>query len=78
MGPLLGSGGMALVRLGRQLKLDRSVAVRILRDSCRSEQDVARLLRERSHVEVEDTTWEHCEAGANVLLHCVLKSAAEG
>ena len=31
----------------------------------------------RSHVEVEDTTWEHCEAGANVLLHGVLKSAAE-
>ena len=32
----------------------------------------------RSHVEVEDTTWEDCEAGANVLLHCVLESAAEG
>lgn len=31
----------------------------------------------RSHVEVERTTWEDCEAGANVLLHCVLKSAAE-
>ena len=31
----------------------------------------------RSHVEVERTTWEHCEAGANVLLHCVLESAAE-
>jgi N-carbamoyl-L-amino-acid hydrolase len=29
----------------------------------------------RSHVEVEKTTWEDCEAGANVLLHCVLKSA---
>jgi len=29
----------------------------------------------RSHVEVENTTWEHCEAGANVLLQCVLKSA---
>jgi N-carbamoyl-L-amino-acid hydrolase len=31
----------------------------------------------RSHVEVEDTGWEHCEAGANVLLHCVLDSADE-
>jgi len=28
----------------------------------------------RSHVEVENTTWEHCEAGANVLLHCILQS----
>ena len=32
----------------------------------------------RSHVEVENTTWQHCEMGANVLLHCVLKAAAEG
>ncbi len=31
----------------------------------------------RSHVEVENTTWEDCEAGANVLLHCVLRSANE-
>jgi N-carbamoyl-L-amino-acid hydrolase len=31
----------------------------------------------RSHVEVERTTWEDCEAGANVLLHCVLESATE-
>ena len=31
----------------------------------------------RSHVEVENTTWEDCEAGANVLLHCVLKTAGE-
>jgi len=31
----------------------------------------------RSHVEVENTTWEDCEAGANVLLHCLLKSANE-
>jgi N-carbamoyl-L-amino-acid hydrolase len=31
----------------------------------------------RSHVEVEYTTWEDCEAGANVLLHCILKSANE-
>lgn len=31
----------------------------------------------RSHVEVEDTRWEDCEAGANVLLHCILKSANE-
>lgn len=31
----------------------------------------------RSHVEVEETTWEDCEAGANVLLHCILKSANE-
>jgi N-carbamoyl-L-amino-acid hydrolase len=29
----------------------------------------------RSHVEVENTTWEDCEAGANVLLHCILKTA---
>jgi beta-ureidopropionase / N-carbamoyl-L-amino-acid hydrolase len=31
----------------------------------------------RSHVEVENTTWEDCEAGANTLLHCLLKSANE-
>jgi beta-ureidopropionase / N-carbamoyl-L-amino-acid hydrolase len=31
----------------------------------------------RSHVEVENTRWEDCEAGANVLLHCVLQSANE-
>jgi N-carbamoyl-L-amino-acid hydrolase len=31
----------------------------------------------RSHVEVERTSWEDCEAGANVLLHCVLESAVE-
>ncbi len=31
----------------------------------------------RSHVEVENSTWEDCEAGANVLLHCILKSANE-
>jgi N-carbamoyl-L-amino-acid hydrolase len=31
----------------------------------------------RSHVEVENTTWEDCEAGANVLLHCLLRSASE-
>jgi N-carbamoyl-L-amino-acid hydrolase len=31
----------------------------------------------RSHVEVENSTWEDCEAGANVLLHCILQSANE-
>jgi len=31
----------------------------------------------RSHVEVEETTWEDCEAGTNVLLHCLLASALE-
>jgi N-carbamoyl-L-amino-acid hydrolase len=31
----------------------------------------------RSHVEVESTRWEDCEAGANVLLHCLLQSANE-
>jgi len=31
----------------------------------------------RSHVEVENTKWEDCEAGANVLLHCLLKAANE-
>jgi len=31
----------------------------------------------RSHVEVENTSWEDCEAGANVLLHCILQSALE-
>jgi N-carbamoyl-L-amino-acid hydrolase len=31
----------------------------------------------RSHVEVENTTWEDCEAGANVLLQVVLQSANE-
>ncbi len=31
----------------------------------------------RSHVEVEETSWEDCEKGANVLLQCLLKSANE-
>lgn len=31
----------------------------------------------RSHVEVENSTWEDCTAGANVLLHCMLESANE-
>ena len=31
----------------------------------------------RSHVEIENTKWEDCEAGANVLLQCVLASAME-
>jgi N-carbamoyl-L-amino-acid hydrolase len=31
----------------------------------------------RSHVEVENTRWEDCEAGANVLLHAVMQSAEE-
>jgi len=31
----------------------------------------------RSHVEVENTTWADCEAGANVLLHSLLKTADE-
>ena len=31
----------------------------------------------RSHVEVENTSWENCEAGANVLLHCLLATANE-
>jgi len=31
----------------------------------------------RSHVEVEETSWEDCEAGADVLLQCVLASADE-
>jgi beta-ureidopropionase / N-carbamoyl-L-amino-acid hydrolase len=30
----------------------------------------------RSHVEVEDTRWEDCESGANVLLQAVLRSTA--
>ena len=29
----------------------------------------------RSHVEVENTRWEDCEAGGNVLLHCILQSS---
>ena len=29
----------------------------------------------RSHVEVENTRWEDCEAGANVLLQCILQTA---
>ncbi|MBW2283787.1 MAG: M20/M25/M40 family metallo-hydrolase, partial [Deltaproteobacteria bacterium] len=32
----------------------------------------------RSHVEVENTRWEDCEAGANVLLHCILGTANDG
>lgn len=31
----------------------------------------------RSHVEVENTSWNDCESGANVLLHTILHSANE-
>ena len=31
----------------------------------------------RSHVEIEDTRWEDCEAGTNVLLHGMVRSADE-
>jgi N-carbamoyl-L-amino-acid hydrolase len=31
----------------------------------------------RSHVEIEETSWEDCEAGADVLLQCILASADE-
>lgn len=31
----------------------------------------------RSHVEVEESSWDDCEKGANVLLQCMLKSAYE-
>jgi N-carbamoyl-L-amino-acid hydrolase len=31
----------------------------------------------RSHVEVEESSWEDCEAGTNVLLHAMLQSANE-
>lgn len=29
----------------------------------------------RSHVEVDESNWDDCETGANVLLHVMLKSA---
>ena len=35
-------------------------------------------IKGRSHVEVENTKGEDCEAGANVLLHCILQSVQEG
>ena len=28
----------------------------------------------RSHAEVEETSWADCAAGADVLLHCILKT----
>ena len=31
----------------------------------------------RSHTEAENTSWEDCEAGANVLLKCMIRSANE-
>jgi N-carbamoyl-L-amino-acid hydrolase len=31
----------------------------------------------RSHAEAENTSWDDCEAGANVLLHCLLETANE-
>ena len=46
VGATLGQGGMAIVRIGRQLKLDRPVAVKTMRGDRRSDGDVARLLRE--------------------------------
>jgi N-carbamoyl-L-amino-acid hydrolase len=32
----------------------------------------------RSHVEAENTSWEDCAAGADILLHAILHSAQEG
>ncbi|MCA9607112.1 MAG: serine/threonine protein kinase, partial [Myxococcales bacterium] len=46
LGPTLGHGGMAIVHLGQQLKLDRAVAVKTLREDRRSPRDVERLLTE--------------------------------
>lgn len=46
VGATLGQGGMAVVRLGQQLKLDRPVAVKTLREDRRSPEDIERLLRE--------------------------------
>lgn len=46
VGVTLGQGGMAIVRVGRQLKLDRPVAVKTLRGDRRSQADVEQLLRE--------------------------------
>ena len=46
VGPMLGRGGMAVVRLGRQLKLDRPVAIKTLREGQVSDADVGRLLTE--------------------------------
>jgi len=46
VGPLLGRGGMAVVHLGHQLKLDRAVALKSLREEYREPEDVSRLLRE--------------------------------
>jgi beta-ureidopropionase / N-carbamoyl-L-amino-acid hydrolase len=31
----------------------------------------------RSHVEIENSRWEDCDAGVNVLLHCLLTAAME-
>ncbi|MEQ9321013.1 MAG: hypothetical protein RIF41_17755, partial [Polyangiaceae bacterium] len=44
VGPMLGRGGMAVVRLGRQLKLDRPVAIKALREGHVGDADVGRLL----------------------------------
>lgn len=46
VGPTLGIGGMAVVRLGQQLKLDRPVAVKTLREGRQSTEDMQRLLHE--------------------------------
>ena len=31
----------------------------------------------RSHAEVENTSWEDCAAGADVLLHCLMRAGNE-
>ncbi|MFK7989414.1 MAG: bifunctional serine/threonine protein kinase/MFS transporter [Sandaracinaceae bacterium] len=46
VGPTVGAGGMALVHLGHQRKLDRAVAVKTLRSERRGDEDVDRLTRE--------------------------------
>ena len=46
LGPILGKGGMGEVRLARDIRIDREVAVKLMHEGARDELSIARFFRE--------------------------------